>query len=66
MISLCVITCRNNKGARECPHDPNTFYDEYITYLNKKLKEEVHEYLENNCMEELRDIFEVVEAVSQR
>jgi predicted house-cleaning noncanonical NTP pyrophosphatase (MazG superfamily) len=39
--------------------------DEYITYLNKKLKEEVNEYLEDNCIEELCDILEVVEAISK-
>ena len=39
--------------------------DKYITYLNRKLKEEVHEYLENNCIEELCDILEVVEAISK-
>lgn len=37
--------------------------DEYITYLNRKLKEETNEYLENNCIEELCDILEVVEAI---
>lgn len=39
--------------------------DEYIIYLNKKLKEEVNEYLENNRIEELCDILEVVEAISK-
>lgn len=38
--------------------------DEYIIYLNRKL-EEVHEYLENNCIEELCDILEVIEAISK-
>lgn len=38
--------------------------DEYITYLNKKLQEEVNEYLGNNCIEELCDIIEVIEAIS--
>lgn len=38
--------------------------DEYITYLNRKLKEETNEYLGNNCIEELCDILEVVEAIS--
>lgn len=37
---------------------------EYIVYLNKKLKEEVLEYLEDNCIEELCDILEVIEAIS--
>lgn len=39
--------------------------DEYLTYLNRKLKEEVNEYLENNCIEELCDILEVIEAISK-
>lgn len=37
---------------------------EYMTYLNRKLKEEVDEYLENNCIEELCDISEVIHAIS--
>ncbi|MDF2632842.1 MAG: phosphoribosyl-ATP pyrophosphohydrolase [Caproiciproducens sp.] len=35
----------------------------YATYLNKKLKEEVEEYLKDNCVEELCDIFEVIKAI---
>lgn len=38
--------------------------EEAIVYLNKKLKEEVDEYLENNCLEEMCDILEVIEAIS--
>jgi len=38
--------------------------DEYTTYLNRKLLEEVNEYLENSCIEELCDILEVIEAIS--
>ena len=34
--------------------------EEYKKELNKKLKEEVREYLENNNVEELADIVEVV------
>jgi Uncharacterized conserved protein len=37
---------------------------EYILYLNKKLKEEVDEYLEHNCIEELCDIAEVINAIT--
>lgn len=37
---------------------------EYITYLNQKLGEEVKEYLENNCAEELCDIIEVIKAIA--
>lgn len=34
--------------------------DEYLTELNKKLQEEVSEYLEDNNVEELADIVEVI------
>ena len=34
--------------------------EEYLTELNKKLQEEVKEYLENNDIEELADIVEVI------
>lgn len=34
--------------------------DEYISELNKKLEEEVKEYLEENKIEELADIVEVI------
>ena len=34
--------------------------NEYKEELNKKLQEEVKEYLDNNCVEELADIVEVV------
>lgn len=37
--------------------------DEYKTSLNQKLLEEVNEYLENNCLEELCDILEVIDAI---
>ncbi|MCL2409708.1 MAG: nucleoside triphosphate pyrophosphohydrolase [Oscillospiraceae bacterium] len=37
--------------------------DEYRVYLNKKLLEEVNEYLENSCVEEFCDILEVLDAV---
>ena len=36
---------------------------EYKTYLNKKLKEEVDEYLSENSIEELCDIAEVIKAI---
>lgn len=36
---------------------------EYTTCLNNKLKEEAEEYLKNNCVEELCDIFEVIKAI---
>ncbi len=38
--------------------------NEYITYLNEKLKEEVNEYLKDNCLEEICDILEVVKAIT--
>lgn len=37
--------------------------EEYISELNKKLKEEVTEYLEDNNVEELADICEVMIAI---
>lgn len=37
---------------------------EYITYLNQKLGEEVKEFSENNCAEELCDIIEVIKAIA--
>lgn len=37
---------------------------EYRDYLNKKLKEEVAEYLEKNSVEELCDIAEVIGAIA--
>ncbi len=37
----------------------------YTSALNKKLKEEVQEYLMSNDIEELADILEVVEAIAE-
>jgi len=37
--------------------------DEYRKHLNNKLLEEVHEFLEDENMEELADIFEVIDAI---
>ena len=37
--------------------------EEYLKELNKKLLEEVHEYLEDNNIEELADIQEVLLAI---
>lgn len=37
--------------------------EEYRKRLNEKLLEEVHEYLEDENMEELADIFEVIDAI---
>lgn len=36
--------------------------DEYDIFLRKKLQEEVVEFLENPCLEEMADIVEVLEA----
>ena len=36
---------------------------EYFNALNQKLSEELAEYLENGCVEELADIMEVVYAI---
>tara|TARA_R110002020_G_scaffold193159_2_gene393371 strand:- start:247 stop:591 length:345 start_codon:yes stop_codon:yes gene_type:complete len=38
--------------------------EEYPKYLKKKLQEEVDEFLENPCIEELADIAEVLEHLS--
>jgi 8-oxo-dGTP diphosphatase len=38
---------------------------EYLTALNKKLIEEVNEFIENNEVEELADIFEVIYAIAK-
>ena len=38
--------------------------EEYPAYLKKKLQEEVTEFLENPCVEELADIAEVLEHLS--
>lgn len=37
--------------------------EEYMNELNKKLKEETNEYLEDNNVEELADIVEVIYAI---
>lgn len=37
--------------------------DEYIKALDKKLKEEVNEYLDGNNIEEMVDILEVIRAI---
>lgn len=37
--------------------------DEYIKELNKKLLEEVHEFIEENAIEELADIMEVIQSI---
>ena len=39
--------------------------NEYLNALNQKLHEEVSEYLEDNCLEELCDIFEVAYAIAR-
>lgn len=37
---------------------------EYLSCLNAKLLEEVNEYLQDNCLEELADILEVIYALA--
>ena len=37
--------------------------EEYIKELNKKLLEEVHEFIEENDVEELADIMEVIQSI---
>ena len=39
--------------------------DEYTRVLNDKLREEVNEFAQNPCAEEIADILEVVEAVAR-
>ena len=39
--------------------------EEFKKYLNKKLLEEVNEYLENNDVSELADILEVVYSIAE-
>jgi predicted house-cleaning noncanonical NTP pyrophosphatase (MazG superfamily) len=39
--------------------------EEYIKYLDKKLEEEVYEYMESKSIEELADILEVVFAITK-
>lgn len=39
--------------------------DEYKTLLNKKLIEEVNEFIESPSMEEMADILEVIEAITK-
>lgn len=37
--------------------------EEYLKELNKKLLEEAHEFVEENSIEELADVFEVIESI---
>ena len=37
--------------------------EEYIKELNKKLLEEVHEFIEENAVEELADVMEVIQSI---
>jgi len=39
--------------------------DEYLALLKKKLEEEVREFLEVGCQEELADIIEVLNTISE-
>lgn len=39
--------------------------EEYKQYLSKKLQEEVDEFMEDTCIDELCDILEVLEAISE-
>ena len=39
--------------------------EEYVHYLKRKLQEEVDEYIENSCIEELCDIYEVLDALKK-
>ena len=50
-----IITKDNRKAITKILND-----EEYLTELNRKIQEEVKEYLEGNNIEELADIVEVV------
>ena len=39
--------------------------DEYIDVLNEKILEEVQEFIENPCAEEIADVLEVIEAIAR-
>lgn len=39
--------------------------DEYLKYLDKKLEEEVYEYMDSKDIEELSDILEVIFAIAK-
>lgn len=50
-----IITKNNKKAIAKILND-----EDYLTELNRKIQEEVKEYLEDNNVEELADIVEVV------
>lgn len=50
-----IINADNRKAVTKILSD-----EEYLSELNKKLKEEVNEYFEDNNVEELADIVEVI------
>ena len=50
-----IISKDNRKAITKILND-----EEYLNELNKKLKEEVNEYFEDNNLEELADIVEVI------
>lgn len=39
--------------------------EEYVQYLIRKLQEEIQEFMENPCVEELADIKEVIDSLSR-
>ena len=53
------------RSQGEVPHVRVLDHDEYKQYLDQKLDEEVAEFHQGNCVEELADILEVVYALAQ-
>lgn len=53
------------KSTGETAHIRTLSDDEYVTELEKKLMEEVNEYLESREAMELADVLEVVEALAK-
>ena len=53
------------KNNGQVPHTRVLTEEEYKYALEEKLKEEVHEYISDNSIEELADVLEVLDAIVQ-